>query len=932
MVVHSPVPDSYTVRYAATNHRDEPHVLVITRGFGDGDEARWPEQGPDMSLLGQDNDKQQQWRRTAAEVIAKDLGLMDETHQHWILDELPTGYGLFQQITHPKDAPAGPSGGAGKSKLRLDRFIFGHNSKKIRSALSLGKHISNQVFGARSTCHCDGCKVTQPKASASSMADIGAPLRMAPRKRKRTGEYAEIAGYASRADTGEPEGSTAAATAAAGGDDDGASTGTGTEREGSVAASGDSPDKRPARKVRKSAAGARKRFAASGEDGDDYGEGAAGEESDYEEPSFTSTDYSRVGARTSSGRRTKPSERLLSGMQQEARVQALTSVVKDAGVVDEFGENMAPAGKDVVVPSSLVSPAQVAEDLAHPTLSRVGELVWVRVPLGPPPSGAPETAQLSRWPGIVRSRVVTPAASGVPRDEVYRVELLGMSQQDVLEGVRSENVTPWTGYVPSNTAWLDQNPLVDDGLRAGQEKKRWAEIQAEGWLGVANAFRKAQRIGKAYAAIQIRPIPTLVTGAHLASKPTVPPTSLAALERKGPESRYLSHSHVIYGPELIHVGDYVRLCPYAELDPSIVASRTPHDASARLLPLTLVMRVSALYRGGKGSPLVARGHVFEHKPVPGERDAALEPPRDESLQALPRAIVDTLPLPFPFHTWRLLAPAATEPGSALETDVLVSQAVAGRYYPLGLAAMDPPPSREETTKVINAWLEEASNGLGVWQDGRGAKGGKGEEGIKALTLLLSGVAAGERAPRIVASKHLAGSRVEQYIVAEEQALGRPHKLGEAALGAEDRRPGDKQVIEPAAAAAVEPAPTSAPAPAPASAPAPAPAPAPASAPAPAPAPAPKPASTPKAAPAKPAASTATAPWPAPAPKPKLVASAAPVKATTDRTAKGKSRASREVAQLIEDEERRTEAAKQAREREREKRRREGKVTLDCTVM
>lgn len=77
MVGHSPVPDSYTVRYAPINHRDDPHVLVVTPGFGDGDASRWPEQGADMSLLGQDNEKQQQWRRTAAEVIAKDLGLMD---------------------------------------------------------------------------------------------------------------------------------------------------------------------------------------------------------------------------------------------------------------------------------------------------------------------------------------------------------------------------------------------------------------------------------------------------------------------------------------------------------------------------------------------------------------------------------------------------------------------------------------------------------------------------------------------------------------------------------------------------------------------------------------------------------------------------------------------------------------------------------------
>lgn len=391
----------------------------------------------------------------------------------------------------------------------------GHNSKKIRSALSLGKHISNQLFGARSICHCDGCKVSHSKASASSMADIGAPLRMAPRKRKRTGEYAEIAGFSSRAATGEPEGSSTGAQPQQ--DEDGASNDTGTEREGSVAG-GASPDKRPARKVRKSAAGARKRFAAGGAGGageDDeqhYGAGLAGEEgSDYEEPAFSTTDYARVGARTSSGRRTRPSERLLSGLQQEAQAQVFAAPAKPAGPLDEFDEAMTSAGKDVLAPSSTVTYDQGAEDVAHPTLSRVGELVWVRVPLGPPPSGAPETAQLSRWPGIVRSRVISMSEDGATREEVYRVELLGMSSQDVLEGVRGENVTPWTGYVPSNTQWLDHNPLVDDGLKAGQAKKRWAEIQAEGWLGVASAFRKAQRIGKAYAAIQLRPCVHVLT-------------------------------------------------------------------------------------------------------------------------------------------------------------------------------------------------------------------------------------------------------------------------------------------------------------------------------------------------------------------------------------------------------------------------------------
>ncbi|BGP40028.1 hypothetical protein JCM10449v2_003986 [Rhodotorula kratochvilovae] len=797
-----PVPDSYSVRYAATNHKDDPNVLVVQRGFGDGDAARWPEQGNDMALLGPDNDKEQQWRRTAAEIIAKDLGLVDETHQHWILDELPTGYGLFQQVTHPKETPAGPQGGGSKSKLRLDRFIFGHNSKKIRSALSLGKHISNQLFGARSQCHCDGCRVSQPKATASSMADIGAPLRMAPRKRKRTGEYADLAGFTPRAGTGEPADPAAGADAGAalGEGDDATSAGTQTERDESVAtASGAgagsaaaSPEKpaRAQKKQRKSAAGARRRFAAAAADEEEhYGAGlaVADEGSDYEEPAYRPVDFSRVGARTSSGRRTKPSERLLSGLQQEAEAQAVAAAAKPPVPVDEYDETMTSAGKDVLVPSSTVSDEQAVEDLANPTLARVGELVWVRVPLGPPPSGAPETAQLSRWPGIIRSRVVT-VGDGGAKEEVYRVELLGMSSLDVLEGVRGENVTPWAGYVPSNTEWLDTNPLEDDGLKAGDEKKRWGEIQAEGWMGVANAFRKAQRIGKAYAAIQIRPIPTIRKGSHLAAKPDVPPLSISALETKDAETRYLTFPHLIFGPELLHVGEYVRLAPTAELDPALLGERTARKPDA--LPTTLVMRLGTLYRGGGRSPLVARGLVFELKPL-APKDVTL----DISLMSLPQAILQALPPPLPLHKWRLLSPPGAE---SAETEVLFAGAVAGRYYPLTL----PSGSTNETIEAVNARLEEATDGQGVWQDGQGATGGKGEEGIKALALLLGGMAAGDRTARIEATNGLAGSRLEQLLVAEEQALGRPATKDAAAFGAEAPRPGDEQVVDPSAAAAV----------------------------------------------------------------------------------------------------------------------------------
>lgn len=398
---------------------------------------------------------------------------------------------------------------ASKSDLTWSRTP-GHNSKKIRSAISLGKHISNQIFGAKSLCHCDGCKVTQPKASASSMADIGAPIKMQPRKRKRTGEYANLAGV----NTSTPPSLWGLGTAEgseAGGDfDDATSVGT-TETADYTFTGGDSAPPSP-RKRTVSGGGSRGRGRASvpgSENGSTRGRGRgrgrakrADDDDDYGDDDDGSDYSEEVGSvgptapRSTSARQRRPTSKVLS------QIESNIPTAPGEPAADDYEALMTPAGKDVYRAMGVPTPEEVKEDLADPQASRVGELVWVRVPLGPPPTGELAHAQLSRWPGIVRGRAPAPEN---PREKVYRVELLGMSSEDTLEGVRSENVTPWLGYIPSNSAYLNANPPEDDGIAAGQPKKRWAAIQEEGWLAVARAFRQAHRIAKAYAAIQARP-------------------------------------------------------------------------------------------------------------------------------------------------------------------------------------------------------------------------------------------------------------------------------------------------------------------------------------------------------------------------------------------------------------------------------------------
>lgn len=68
------LPGCYTVVWSPRPTRDEPHYIKLAPNFGDGDTSRWPEEGPEMTLLDNDHDKQRMWRKTAGEMLAKDLG------------------------------------------------------------------------------------------------------------------------------------------------------------------------------------------------------------------------------------------------------------------------------------------------------------------------------------------------------------------------------------------------------------------------------------------------------------------------------------------------------------------------------------------------------------------------------------------------------------------------------------------------------------------------------------------------------------------------------------------------------------------------------------------------------------------------------------------------------------------------------------------
>jgi len=113
-------------------------------------------------------------------------------------------------------------------------------------------------------------------------------------------------------------------------------------------------------------------------------------------------------------------------------------------------------------------------------------------------------------------------------------------------------------------------------------------------------------------------LPTIAVGEHLASNLGRTSSVRSELEEFPARSRYLTYSHVIYGPELIHVGDFVRLKPGSDLGPFI--DRKGFDPKHQLLATTLILHISIIYQGLGRSPLMARGVIYELVEMPDRED------------------------------------------------------------------------------------------------------------------------------------------------------------------------------------------------------------------------------------------------------------------------------------------------------------------------
>ena len=286
----------------------------------------------------------------------------------------------------------------------------------MRSALSLGKHLSWIISGSAVPCECDGCKSTSKAARVPRVAKEGG----AAAKRKAKGkERASLwSGGTDDDDFG---------------DDDG--------------------------------------FSGSQVDGDDF------------------DDESEASPK-------KKSKLAPSSTNQSQAKQAKVAITKAKPVPvfplpprHEFA-TIKPVRED---PSD-VKPKSRDDDLAHPHLSRQGELVWAELDL---PEGT--RTPITHWPAVVRDRVLVDGGGEVSAD--YSVQLLALNSLIKVEGL---GLVPWLGYDEPTPAELVDEEDYESMLATLKTKWDLAQLLLASPATVTAVFLLAVHTAKWLATMQIR--------------------------------------------------------------------------------------------------------------------------------------------------------------------------------------------------------------------------------------------------------------------------------------------------------------------------------------------------------------------------------------------------------------------------------------------
>lgn len=670
--------------------------------------------------------------------------------QYWMLAALPPGLGLFEQITQKKESQTLVVQPGQPDKLRLDRFIWGRYSegplsfpplgllltaptfagtggRKIRSAISLGKHISHHLHQRfSSVCPCDGCKSLAPPPGPPPTAEELAYLELnkdAIAKDKEAKNHRKKPPLIVEGPENRPV----------------------------------PPIERPKREIGKRKAGSD----TSSSDGR------------IKSPGETRTLYRRTV-------RWEPEP------PEGVAVDALVDEVPVSTPPIRTDEEKMEVLERIEVDEDPDAVLEAHLDQVHISDCRRGELVWVA---GSCVKG--RGSEFGRWPGIVKSRrfeVSTTSSKVNPRSSLYYLDNPALTsmypgdatvlrdrtsrQEHHRRDARRHSLPCLHSPRPRSNGSQDvrgaegrqacdhepggeeDDGRVEGNSTSGGRHRRVPRGVPHRWLVRHDPEPTVSSHPDSFPflrpdRLRLHRLPTLEIGPHLLLHPKRNKkgrsnrqrvvSSKSTTDNIEFSQQYFAYDKLWYGAEVLRLGDVVRLHPFIELPPCAVRQCTPPNEA--VLSMTLCLRVFEFYRAATtNSALFARGQLFEMVEVgPNyveDAESLDRRPRSEAVdQMTERQAIAALPLPFPLHRWRRVNV------DGYYVDVF-SSGIAGRYY-----AVDSKLRSETTVEDVNK-IVQGANETGV----------VGYDGFWPLSLMLGGLATAGNVPALTVSPSLRPSR------------------------------------------------------------------------------------------------------------------------------------------------------------------------------
>lgn len=177
--------------------------------------------------------------------------------------------------------------------------------------------------------------------------------------------------------------------------------------------------------------------------------------------------------------------------------------------IDQFARSMKPS-ECTYTSADPTFPERRLDDLEFPSLPRIDELVWCRVPLSieEVEPKRPDVQRFTHWPAIVRERELARPKKGGGVQASFEVEFLAINKHEYLMDVPASDLVPWLGFAPIDTTSLEKKEAVEDTWAripgVIKERRSVQDIIKHGFPVLQSLWLAAYEAGQHLSSVQIR--------------------------------------------------------------------------------------------------------------------------------------------------------------------------------------------------------------------------------------------------------------------------------------------------------------------------------------------------------------------------------------------------------------------------------------------